>query len=135
MRGLGYIQALEVAQQESLSLTIRQRFQRRIQRRHGLIEFQPRDRRQIIARGLRDRIGVLIFLVAAERHPRHHPPAHRAPALHVADAVFQDSVEERLPFLLGPIRIGTGKLQHRILHRIQRIVLMPQAGLRDLVSL
>ena len=118
-----------------LALAVRQLLERGIQGGHRLIEFQPRDRRQILAGRLGDGIGVIIIFVAAERHPGHDPTTHGAAALHVADAIFQDPVEERLPLRLGAPGIGARKLQHRVLDRVQRIILMPQAGLRDLVRL
>src|SRR6185437_5368921 len=60
-----------------------------------------------------------------------HAVAHRAPALHVPDAILQNAVEERPPFLRGPVGIGARQLQHGILHRIQRIVLVPECRLGD----
>ena len=56
-------------------------------------------------------------------------------ALHVTDAIFQNAVEERPPLLRRAIRVGASQLQHRILHGIERIVLMAQRRLRDLECL
>ena len=41
---------------------------------------------------------------AAERQPGHHATAHRAPALHVADLVVEDAIEERLPLFARDAR-------------------------------
>ena len=58
---------------------------------------------------LLQRVGHLCFLIRTPRHPGHHAAADRAPALCIADPVFQDPVEQRPPFLLRPVGIPPGQ--------------------------
>ena len=84
-----------------------------------------------VTRRLCDRVWLVLLFIAAEWHPGNDATAHGSPALHVTNAVFEDAIEERLPFLRRLIRVGAGQLQHRILHGIQCVILMPERGLGD----
>ena len=97
------------------------------------LEFAGRLR--IEARCLGDRVQIVILVVAPKRQPRDHAAPHGPAALHVPDPVLEDPVEQRLPFLRGPIGVRARKLQHRVLHGIQRIVLVTQRRLGDLECL
>lgn len=133
--GLRHVEPLQVAQKEGLPLPLGQRMQRLLERTHRLVHLEPRHRLRLRARRLGDRVRLLVLIVSAPRQPRHHAAAHRPPPLHVADPVLQDSVEQRLPLLRAAVRVGARELQHRVLHRIQRIFLVAQARKRELESL
>ena len=104
--------------------------QRLLQSAHHLVGFN-------LHRGLRGIIGRLLQRIAAfivlpvPRNPRHNALAHDAPALHVADPILQDAIEQRLPFLGGTRGVAVCQLHHRVLHRIEGVRLMPQCYLCD----
>src|SRR6516162_8141701 len=132
----GYVESLERPQQECLLLTPGQRRESLLERAHRLIELEPLDRLRLRAWRLGYRVRLFVVPIAAPKgQPRDHATPDRAPALHVPNAVLENAVEERLPLLLRAVGVGTRELEHRILHRIQRVVLVPERRLRDLESL
>src|SRR6202034_4502120 len=54
-----------------------------------------------------------------------------APALHVAHTVFQNAIEQRLPFLRRSRRIARTQLHHGVLHHVERIGFVTQRDLCD----
>ena len=135
-RRLRHIQAFERPQHEHLLLAARERLNRLFERGHGLGYFELAGRLRIEARRQRNRIlFIVVLVVAAERQPGDHAAAHGAAPLHVPDTVLENPIEQRFPFFGRPIRIGTRKLQHRILDGVQCIVLVTQRRLGDLECL
>ena len=134
-RRLGDVHALECPQQKRLALPERQAPERALERRHRLRQLETPRRLRVGARSLGDRVRLLPLVLAAHGQPRHHPSAHRAPALHVANAVFEYAIEERLPLLRRPAGVGARELQHGVLHGIERVILVPQRRLCDLERL
>src|SRR5690606_26167674 len=70
------------------------------------------------------RIVRLFFLVRTPRQPAENPRPHLAPSLEVADAIAQDSIEERTPFLGRARSIAARELQHGILDDVQGIIVI-----------
>src|SRR5258708_35625916 len=100
--GRGNVQPLERAQEKGLLLPARKLRERLLERRDGLIDLETLLGLRLRTRRLGDRVRLVLIILAAEWQPGDHPPAHRAPALHVADAVLENAVEERLPFRRRP---------------------------------
>ena len=99
---------------------------RRLEHADRLVELEAPRGAGILARRLRDRIEVLVVLAVARRQPRHDAAAHGAAALHVADAVREDAIEQRPPFLDRTRTIRLHELHHRVLHGIERVVVVAQ---------
>ena len=56
---------------------------------------------------------------------------HDASALNVANAIFQNAVEQRPPFLGRSRSVAMSQLHHGILHDVERIGFMAQRDLCD----
>jgi DNA-binding FadR family transcriptional regulator len=120
-----------VSQQEGLLLAWRQSGDRGFQRADRLVELEPPGRRRFRARRLRQGIELLVIFTTS-RQPRHDSAAHRAPALHVANSVCQDAIEQRPPLLRAARGVRVRQLHHRVLHGIERVGVVAQSQLRDL---
>ena len=100
-RGFRDVQSFKIAQQKRLPLARRQSGQRPLQR---LPSSRPIPAARAAVGRLIHRLVDRIELASSSSSPRHgmirhDAAAHAAPALHVADAVLQDAIEQRLPFL------------------------------------
>ena len=82
-----------------------------------------------VDRGL-DGIGVSLAGRIA-RPDRDHGTAHARAALNIGDAVSEDAVEERPPFLLGPSGVVPHQPHHRVLHGVLRFRAVAQRERRN----
>ena len=109
--GLRHVHSFEGAQQKSLPLAVRQRLHGGLQRLHGLVHLQPMAR--AAARGSAAcSIGSGISSSSSSRRKGSQAItrfADHAPALHVADAVLQDAIEQRLPLVRRARRRRRGR--------------------------
>jgi len=125
------VHALEIAQQKCLPLAGRQPGDGLLQRRHGFVRLELCGRLCGAVHGQVHGIDRVLLVLASPWHKGHHPAAHIAPALHVADAIFEDAIEQRLPFLGRTQRVARAELHHRILHHVERISFVTQRDLCD----
>src|ERR1700731_4162628 len=132
---LRYIETLQGPEHEDLLLPPWKRLDGFLESIHGLRYLELMWRLRIEARRLSDRILLIVFVITPKGQPGDDSATDGAAPLHVPDPVFENPIEQRLPFFRRPLGIRTRKLQHRILHGIERIILMTQRGLGDLESL
>ncbi|MNT24506.1 hypothetical protein D3C72_1599820 [compost metagenome] len=122
--GGGAVQLLQYPQGESFALARRQ-FAQRLYQLRVLLALLVRLRRAGRGIGPVD-VMVAAFLVAAAPEAQ----AEAASALQVDHAPAQDAPEQRRP-LGGRLVLVGQHAQHGVLHRIQRIVALAQAGLGE----
>src|SRR5262245_56739291 len=117
-RRLRDVETLEVAQRESLALSRRQHQQRLLERAHRVLREHLVER--VVRFGARrhcDRVVLLVALDAAEK--AQHARAHGTAALHVADPILEDAVEQRPPLLARAPRVTAHEPDHAVLHDVE----------------
>ena len=89
----------------------------------GMLELVERAAARVRRR--RDRVGGVFPGRGLARQPGHHPRAHAAATHEVPDPVVEDPVEERPPLVGRPGAIAARETDHRVLHDVEGIVVVP----------
>ena len=74
-----------------------------------------------MARRRRRRERIVALLVRSGKKPQD-TRSYRAPPVPVSNAIFQDPVKQRPPFVAGAPPIGVGEADHRVLNDIERLI-------------
>src|SRR5690606_7631743 len=124
MRRLSDAQAFEVAQHECLLLPMGQPRERSLHLTHRLLRGKLLEGlRPGIGHGL-ERVARVFVGARASRKPTQYLRSDFASSLEVSGAILEDAMEKRPPFVRRPSRIAPRELQHRVLHDIERIVVI-----------
>ena len=126
---LSHIQLLPDTQEKRLLLPKRQGAQGDVECRTGplALHFFIGCRCRLISY-LRQRIFSLFFVLGAmKKFPQ--PVSYPFPSVPIANAALQNTVKQRCPFFLRPLRILLRKFQHGILDEIQRLILIPRGNM------
>ena len=99
----------------------------RVRRRRACaVGLHPAHRGSV--RNLLQRVfSFLVILRAMEKFSQTVP--HPRPAVPITNTTLQNTVKERPPLTFSPVTIFLHELQHRILHEIERLVVIPRGNL------
>jgi len=126
-RRLGRVETFEGSQQKSLALAGRQSRNGCFERVEGRVLSHHVGGRRIGGCRAIDQIDRIVVLFATPTTPpRDDPMTSPAATPTIMNAVREDAVEQRTPLSGRPRAITVSQLQHRILHRIERVGRVPQ---------
>ena len=118
-RRLPDVEPFEVAEQEGLALAAGERGEHVLDAPEQFFAFERFVRPASRIDGGLERVG-RGFLRIAARPKGHHGAPNFLAALKIGDAVAQDPVEERTPFVLGTPPVIPHQPDHRVLHGVLR---------------
>ena len=113
-------------EQEGLLLANRQLAECRVQRGHrpAIRQRSIGTRSPQIGRGGDEILGLLAPVVIS-RQPSPPPEPDTGPAIPITNPALQDAMEQRRPLSFGSVAIPLNQPEHRLLHQIEGLLLIP----------